>query len=231
MSRLVLAWSGGKDSLLALAALKRDPDSDVLGLVTAISTVYDRISMHGIRRSLLVAQCDALGLPCVEAALPADPSNDDYERVWAEALAEARGRWGHFTGVAYGDLFLADVRAYRDRQIAALGLATHYPLWGSDTASLARAFIAAGHAAVVSCVDTRQVDGAFAGACYDEAFLDALPAGVDPCGENGEFHTCVVGGPLFARPIAVRTGARVLREARFQYVDLVPAHEPAGMQA
>jgi len=221
MPRVVLAWSGGKDSLMALAALQADREYEVLGLVTTVSAVYDRIAIHGIRRSILAAQCAALGLPCVEAVLPANPSNDDYERVWADALTESRRRWGAFDGVAYGDLFLADIRAYRDRQIGGLGLTTHYPLWLRDTVDLARGFVSAGHDAYVSCVDTTQLDGTFAGARYDGAFLDALPPGVDACGENGEFHTCVVGGPLFAKPIAVTTGERVLREGRFQYVDLI----------
>jgi uncharacterized protein (TIGR00290 family) len=220
--RVVLAWSGGKDSLMALGALRADPDYEILGLVTTVSAVYDRISIHGIRRSILAAQCASLGLPCVEAVLPADPSNDDYERVWAEALARAQRQWGEFSGVAYGDLYLADIRAYRDRQLAALGLATHYPLWLRDTTALARGFVAAGHEAYVTCVDTTLLDGAFAGRRYDDAFLAALPASVDACGENGEFHTCVVGGPLFAQSIAVTTGERVLREGRFQYVDLLP---------
>jgi uncharacterized protein (TIGR00290 family) len=217
----LLAWSGGKDSTLALAALRTDPRWRVVALLTTVTLAYDRISMHGIRRSILRRQSEALGLPCFEATLPTPATNDAYETAWADALARARAALGDVAHVAYGDLFLDDVRAYREAQAERRGFRPVFPIWGRDTLEAARGFVRDGHEAYLCCVDTAQLDGAFAGRRYDDALLDALPAGVDPCGERGEFHTCVVGGPLFSTRIPVTLGARVLREDRFQYCDLL----------
>lgn len=228
---VLLAWSGGKDSTLTLEVLRADPAVTVIGCITAVTPEYDRVSMHGIRRSVLRAQAAALGLPLIEARLPAGGDNATYEAAWAGALAEAAAGLGGFDRVAYGDLFLEDIRRYRDAQLARLGLRALYPLWGRDTAGLAAHFVAAGYEAYLSCVDTAQLAPTFAGRRYDGTLLADLPATVDPCGERGEFHTCVVAGPLFRERIAVRTGVRVLREQRFQYCDLVPRAGTVGAAA
>lgn len=225
---IVLAWSGGKDSTLALEALRADPEAVVVGCVTAVTPEYDRVSIHGIRRSILHAQADSLGLPLVEAHISVGGDNAAYEAAWAAALAEAAGRLGKFDYVAYGDLFLEDVRNYRDAQLDRLGLHPVYPLWGQPTRALGARFVAAGYEAYLTCVDTTQLAPRFAGRRYDTALLADLPPGVDPCGERGEFHTCVVAGPQFRRRIVVAPGNRVLREERFQYCDLLLAEEARG---
>ena len=229
MSRaLLVGWSGGKDSALALERLRADPRWRVAGLLTSVSAEHGRIAVHGVRRSLLHAQARALGLPLYEAALPPRPDNAAYEASLAHALARARADVAGLDAIAFGDLFLADVRAWREALLARLGWHGVFPLWGEDTGRLARAFLARGHRAILCCVDTRQLDAAFCARDYDDALLDALPPSCDPCGENGEFHTCVHAGPLFAAPIAVVRGERVLREDRFAYVDLVDASSSAG---
>ncbi len=222
---VLLAWSGGKDSTLALEALRADPGVTVIGCVTAVNRQYDRVSVHGIRRSILHAQVAALGLPLVEAQLPVPCDNPAYEAAWAAALSEAAANLGRFELVAYGDLFLEDIRRYRDAQLARLGLRPVYPLWGRDTARLGAHFVDAGYEAYLTCVDTTQLGAEFAGRRYDSALLAELPATVDPCGERGEFHTCVVAGPLFREPIAVEVGGCVRREGRFQYCDLAPRND------
>ena len=217
---LLLAWSGGKDSTLALERLLDNPEWRVAALVTTVTSGYDRIAIHGVRRSILRRQVDALGLPLIEAEIPPQSSNDIYEAAFADALARAASG-GAVDAVAFGDLFLADVRAYREAMLARLGWRGVFPLWGEDTSRLARYFIERGYRAILSCVDTEQLDAAFCGRDFDQSLLVDLPAHVDPCGENGEFHTCVHAGPIFRDSIALQRGERVLRDARFQYVDLV----------
>lgn len=168
------------------------------------------------------AQAAAIGLPLVEAWLEPQSSNGAYERAWSAALDDARTRLG-IHHVAYGDLFLEDVRTYRDALMARLGYTPVYPIWGEPTDQLALAFIAAGHRAILTCVDTTQLGAEFAGRAFDAALLAELPARVDPCGERGEFHTCLIGGPVLGTTIRVTRGERVLRDNRFQYCDLVPA--------
>ncbi|HWA58277.1 MAG TPA: hypothetical protein VG692_13540 [Gemmatimonadales bacterium] len=225
---VLLAWSGGKDSSLTLAALRIDPAVRVMGLLTTVAPAYDRVSIHGVRRSILHAQAAALGLPVFEASLAPASSNADYDRAWAEALGAARRALGPVTDLAYGDLFLEDVRAFREDQARRLAYTPRFPLWGMDTVALARRFVDEGFEAYLTCVDTTQLDGAFAGRRFDHALLRDLPASVDPCGERGEFHTCVVDGPIFASRIAVRVGERVRRDQRFEYCDLVPVAETPG---
>jgi len=217
-----LAWSGGKDSALALAELRDDPCYAVTCLLTTVSTAFDRVAIHGVRRSILAAQALALGLPLVEAPLPAGSDNAAYDAAWASALERAKAVVGPASTVAYGDLFLEDVRAYREAQARRLGLAPVFPLWNRDTRALAERFIDAGYEAWLVCVDTTQLPAGFAGRRFDRVLLAELPTSVDPCGERGEFHTCVVDGPGFAAPIPVRLGERVRREERFEYCDLVP---------
>ena len=224
MSEVLLAWSGGKDSTLALERLLADASVRVAGLVTTVTTGYDRIAIHGVRRSILRRQVERLGIQLIEAEIPPGADNATYEAAFADALARAGG--GRMDEIAFGDLFLADVRAYREAMLARLGWRGLFPLWGEDTARLAHHFIDRGYRAILSCVDTTQLDGAFCGRDFDEALLSDLPAGVDPCGENGEFHTCVHAGPVFGEPIAIQRGERVLRDHRFQYVDLIEAGDP-----
>ena len=219
---VLLAWSGGKDSSLALARLQADPAYRVCALVTAVTSGYDRISIHGVRRELLELQAAAIGLPLIVAPLlPAAP-NAAYEQSWARALAEGSERFYGAKHVAYGDLFLEDVRAYREAQLRTLGYTPLYPIWGENTAALARAFIDDGFRAVLTCVDTTQLDERFAGREFDKALLSELPAAVDPCGERGEFHTFVWAGPHMRRTVPVVAGERVLRDERFQYCDFLP---------
>lgn len=223
MSRqpIALAWSGGKDSALALAALRDNAELEVVALVTTMTHDHDRVSIHGVRRAVLEAQVAALGIALVEVAVPAAASNACYEAAFAAALADLRLRHPRLRRIAFGDLFLADVRAYREALLARLDWQPSFPLWGRDTAELARQFIDRGFRALLTCVDTTQLDAAFAGREFDAALLADLPAGVDPCGENGEFHSCVFAGPIFARPLRLRSGERELRDARFQYCDVI----------
>jgi diphthamide synthase (EF-2-diphthine--ammonia ligase) len=177
--------------------------------------------MHGVRRSVLEAQVGALGLPLIEASIPSGASNVDYEAVFALALRTAQERWPGLRHIAFGDLFLTDVRAYREALLGSLGWTGVFPLWGEDTATLAQQFVRAGYRAILTCVDTTQLGPEFAGREFDASFLADLPATVDPCGERGEFHTCVYAGPLFARPLPVVAGERVRRDARFEYCDVL----------
>jgi len=220
---VAFCWSGGKDSALALARLGADPAVEVVALVTTVTRDFDRVSMHGVRRSLVRAQAMALGLPLIEVEIAAGAGNDAYEAAFAHALG-ALGDAG-VREMAFGDLFLADVRAYRERQLRAAGWRGRFPLWGEDTRALARRFVADGYRAILVAVDPRQLDPAWVGRDLDRAALDELPAGVDPCGENGEFHTFVWDGPIFSRPLAVVRGERVERDG-FWFSDLHAA-EPA----
>lgn len=219
---VILAWSGGKDSTLALAELRAEAPDRVAALLTTVTEGYDRVSVHGVRRSLLAAQATALGVPVLEATIAARSSNEDYERAWAAALDALALAHPAARDVAYGDLFLADLRAYRERQLAALGRRARFPLWGRDTRALAERFIDEGYEAVLVCVDTRALPMELAGRAFDRDLLRDLPAGVDPCGEHGEFHTFVTAGPIFESPLRVARGEVVLREERFAYCDLLP---------
>jgi uncharacterized protein (TIGR00290 family) len=218
---VLLSWSGGKDAAWTLHALRQRDDVDVVGLVTTITEGHERIAMQGIRVDVLHAQARAAGLPVIEARMPQHASNDIYEQVFADALQRARERWPDLRDIAFGDLFLADIRAYREALCARLGWTPLFPLFGSDTAVIARQMIAGGLGATLCCVDTQQLDATFSGRGFDAALLDALPPGVDPCGENGEFHTCVSAGPMFAQPLALVRGETVLRDGRFGYTDFL----------
>ena len=220
---VLLAWSGGKDSALALAALRADPAWRVVGLLTTITRDYDRISIHGVRRAVLEAQVAAVGLPLIEATISAAASNAAYETAFAEALATARARWPWLRHIAFGDLFLADVRAYRETLLARLAWTGVFPLWGLDTTALARRFVAEGYRAILTCVDTTQLSPEFVGRELDADLLAELPSAVDPCGERGEFHTCVYAGPVFDRPLPLVPGDRVRRDDRFEYCDVLLA--------
>jgi uncharacterized protein (TIGR00290 family) len=207
--------------VLALAELRRSPKYQVAGLLTTVSPAYDRVSIHGTRRTLLRAQSDALGLPVFEAELPPDSSNEVYEGAWVRAIQAAQATVGPIHAIAYGDLFLEDVRKFREDLARRAGYEPLFPIWGRDTRELADEFVRAGYEAYVTCVDTTQLDPSFAGRRYDRSFLHDLPSSVDPAGERGEFHTCVVAGPGFRQPIPVRVGERVRRDERFEFCDLI----------
>jgi uncharacterized protein (TIGR00290 family) len=216
---ILLSWSGGKDSALTLHALRSSPDFEPAGLLTTLSEDYDRISVHGVRRELLERQAAPIGLPLRKVLIPRDCPNEIYEDCLAAALREAKAQG--IRHVAFGDLFLEDIRAYREKQMAALGLQPVFPVWGLDTAQLARDFIGLGFQAVLVCVDSEALDPAFVGRSFDEDLLRDLPPGVDPCGENGEFHTFVHAGPIFREPVGIRIG-RVEGRGRFWYRDVEP---------
>jgi uncharacterized protein (TIGR00290 family) len=218
--QIVLSWSGGKDSALALAALRRDPDVAVVALLTSVTAGYDRVSIHGVRRALLEAQAQSLGLPLHEIRLEPQCSNAAYDEAVERSLAELGERFPDARTIAYGDLFLEDVRRYREDRMSSLGYALEFPIWGQPTDALARRFIADGFAARLVCVDTTQLDARFAGRAFDDALLAELPPTVDPCGERGEFHTFVSAGPNFAAPVQYAVGETVLRDGRFAYTDL-----------
>jgi len=221
MRQLAPLWSGGKDSSLALQALQADPEVAVVALLTSVTAEYDRISIHGVRRALLDAQAAALGRPLVVITLPPACSNADYEAAFQQGLATIRERFPAAVEIAFGDLFLDDVRAYREQALRDSGFTPRFPLWGLPTAALAARFIRDGFVAHLVCVDTQQLDASFAGRRYDDALLADLPSVVDPCGERGEFHTFVSDGPIFAQPIVCEVGPVVIRDERFAFCDLL----------
>lgn len=224
--RVLLSWSSGKDSAWTLQRLRQEPDVQLVGLLTTFNEQVDRVAMHAVRHELARAQAAATGLPLWPVMLPWPCDNAEYERRMAAVIERAHAEG--VTQVAFGDLYLEDIRAYRERQMEGSGIEPIFPLWGAegDTASLAREMIAAGLSAVLTCVDPRQLDPSFVGRRFDAALLEQLPPGVDPCGENGEFHTFCNRGPMFAKEIAVRVGERVDRDG-FCYSDVLPAEDGA----
>jgi uncharacterized protein (TIGR00290 family) len=215
-TRVLVAWSSGKDAAWALHALRGREDVEVAGLLTTVNTRHDRVSMHGVRRRLLQEQAEAVGLPLDVVPLPDPCPNATYESAMIEALARAREK--EITAVAFGDLHLEDVRRYREKQMRDTGLEPLFPLWGRETSALAREMLDGGLSAVLTCVDSRQLDPSFSGRRWDERLLAELPEGVDPCGEKGEFHTFVSAGPMLRRPLQVSIGETVEREG-FVYTD------------
>lgn len=216
--RFALSWSGGKDSALALWTLRRD-GREPEALLTTVTETYDRVSMHGVRRVLLARQAEALRIPLVEVPIPPRAGNDLYEQRVEQAFASEP--LAGVDTIAYGDLFLEEVRAYREQRLAAADRRGLFPLWGLDTAELAEQFIDAGFEATLVCVDPRRLDPSFAGRAFDRQLLADLPASADPCGENGEFHTFVHAGPLLRTPIACTRG-QVLDRDGFVFCDLTP---------
>jgi uncharacterized protein (TIGR00290 family) len=217
--KVLVSWSSGKDSAWMLHLLRQEGRLDGAALLTTINESADRVAMHGVRRTLLEAQAAAAGLPLRVIRLPHPCSNDVYEARMRTAVEQAVA--DGFTTAAFGDLFLEDVRHYRERHLAGTGLTPLFPLWGRNTAELAREMVGAGMKATVTCVDPRVLDRRFAGRRFDAAFLNELPPGVDPCGERGEFHTVVTAGPMFNREIAVTYGTIVEREG-FVFADVLP---------
>ncbi|MGU5661065.1 Dph6-related ATP pyrophosphatase [Aeromonas sanarellii] len=217
-TRVLLSWSSGKDSAWALHRLRQDPAIEVVGLFTTLNQAFERVAMHGVRKSLLARQAQCVGLPLMTIDLPWPCSNEEYGRTMTGFIGEVMARG--IRHMAFGDLFLEDVRAYRERQLAGTGITPLFPLWGSDTTELAQQMMAAGLRARVCTLDPKTLDMSLGGHEFDEALLAALPAGVDPCGENGEFHTLAWDGPMFQRPLAIRVGETVLRDG-FVFTDLL----------
>lgn len=214
-----MSWSSGKDSTLALYEARIAGNVDIVGLLTTVNAAADRVAMHGVRRQLLAAQAEALGVPLHVVELPWPCSNEAYEERMAAAIAEARV--AGVRAMVFGDLFLEDVRSYREQALMGSGITPVFPLWHRPTHEVARDLLDLGVRAVVTCVDLRQAPRQLAGRWYDQAFLADLPSGVDPCGENGEFHTFVVNGPGFKRPIEVTVGETLERDG-FAFTDVVP---------
>jgi uncharacterized protein (TIGR00290 family) len=217
--KILVSWSTGKDSAWTLHLLRRDAIGRPAALLTTVNEAFDRVAMHAVRADVLRAQADAAGLPLITIPLPWPCSNAVYEERLAHAVRAAVA--DGFTHVAFGDLFLRDIRRYREERLAASGLTPIFPLWDRPTDALAREMIDGGLRATLTSVDPRVLPASFAGRAFDEALLRDLPPGVDPCGENGEFHTCVTAGPMFAHPIAVTSGAVVERDG-FVFADVVP---------
>lgn len=218
MKRVLLSWSSGKDSAWALHVLRQTADVEVVGLLTTLNQSAQRVAMHAVRRSLLEAQASATGLPLTILELPWPCPNQEYERIFAAALKEARE--SGMDAVAFGDLFLRDIREYREKQMKSSGLEPLFPLWEIPTAQLARDMMHAGSRACLTCVDLKKLPADFAGREFDAALLADLPAETDPCGENGEFHTFCYAGPMFSSAIAVVPGEVVLRDG-FAFADLI----------
>lgn len=217
-----MCWSGGKDSSLALHALLQSPEYEVRGLLTTVTETYDRISMHGVRRELLEAQASAAGLPLQQILIPPGCVNDIYQQRMKDACLAYKAQG--IQHMAFGDLFLEDIRAYRNEQLAKVGMTPVYPVWGLDTTKLAQDFIKQGFKAILCCIDPKQIGPEFCGRDFDEAMLADLPATADPCGEKGEFHTFVYDGPIFKQPIPCAKGEVVLRD-NFWFCDILPVDE------
>lgn len=213
----LLAWSGGKDCSFALYEFLKQESSPVR-LFATVTHDYDRVSMHGVRTELIKVQAEALNLPLEILRIPKKCSNQLYETMMEKTLAEHKAKGCQ--GVIFGDIFLAEIRKYRERNIAKAAMKAIFPLWGKSTEEISKSFIKEGFKAVITCVDAQLLDKSFAGKVYDQSFLLDLPPGIDPCGENGEFHTFTYGGPLFQKFVPFKKGEIILREKRFYYCDL-----------
>ena len=221
--KVIFAWSGGKDSAMALYELQKSDNYDISALLTTVSTDYNRVCMHGVRNALLERQAEVLGFSLEKVYVKSSPSNKEYEARMKDALISCRNNG--VSSVAFGDIFLEDLRKYREDNLSKVGLKGIFPLWKLNTSDLARNFIGLGFKAVISCVDSKYLDKTFVGRNFDSQFLSDLPAGVDPCGENGEFHSFVFGGPMFPKDILYKKGEILLRENRFYYCDLIPGNQ------
>ena len=216
--KALISWSSGKDSAFALHEIRRTGEFDVVGALTTVTETFERVSIHGVRQEILLAQLDAAGLPPRIVPIPYLCPNEVYEARMGEAVAEAVQ--GGISHIIFGDLYLADIRAYREQKLAGTGIAPVFPLWQRPTLALAQAMIESGLEAYLATVDLKKLPAEFAGRKFDAALIADLPDGIDPCGENGEFHTCVVAGPIFSRRLAVVAGERVERDG-YAYCDLV----------
>ena len=217
--RAWLSWSSGKDSAWALHVARQQGEFEVVALLTTITDKYSRVSMHGVREKLLEMQADAAGLPLVKIYIPSPCTNEIYEQKMAEAMARAKS--DGINHVLFGDLFLEDVRNYREEKLKLVDMQAAFPVWGIDTAELAREMIGAGLRAHITCLNPKQIDPSFAGRAFDASLLADLPDTADPCGENGEFHTLCTAGPMFAHPVPVQSGETVERDG-FVFTDFLP---------
>ena len=220
MQKCLVSWSSGKDSAWMVHVLRQRPDIELAGVLTTVNETYQRVAMHAVRVELLQAQADALGLPLWQVPIPSPCPNEVYERAMAAAVARAVGEG--ITHMAFGDLFLEDIRRYREEKLAGTGLTPIFPLFGVDTAALAQEMVAGGLRARLTCVNPKVLDAKFAGRDFDTSLLDELPASVDPCGERGEFHSFAYAGPMFSKPIAIKSGEVVERDG-FVFADVVMA--------
>ncbi|HEV2221971.1 MAG TPA: hypothetical protein VGR84_03125 [Candidatus Acidoferrales bacterium] len=223
-----LSWSSGKDSAWALHVMRQCGDFEITALLTTINRTHNRVAMHAVRESLLDAQAAATGLPLVKVEIPSPCLNEIYEHAMSEAMAQASAEG--VTQMIFGDLFLEDIRKYREENLAKCGIAPVFPLWGRDTRLLAQEMLAGGLRAVLTCIDPKKLDASFVGRSFDEKLLADLPSSVDPCGENGEFHTFACAGPMFASPILVDLGEIVERDG-FVFADLLPRAAAPGFTA
>lgn len=215
----LLSWSGGKDSAWALKTALEEYTAPIV-LLTTVNEDYHRIAMHGVRQELLKAQAEALNLPLVTVGIPKQCSDEEYGLRMEAAMLEQKSRGCQ--GVIFGDLFLEDVRLYRERAMEPMGLPALFPIWGQDTHHLSHRFIAEGFKAILTCTDSKVLDASYSGRLYDESFLADLPSTVDPCGENGEFHSFTFDGPIFSHPVEIRKGDVIRRNERFDYCELYP---------
>ena len=217
MAKVIASWSSGKDSAWMIHVLRHTPGVEVAALLTTVNEVANRVAMHAVRVDVLQAQADALGLPLWQIPIPSPCANDVYERAMAAAVARAVA--DGFTHVSFGDLFLEDIRRYREEKLAGTGLTPLFPLFGSDTRALAREMVAAGLGARITCLNPKVMERKFAGREFDQSLLDELPESIDPCAERGEFHTCSYRGPMFSRSLPIRTGITVERDG-YVFTDL-----------
>jgi len=218
--KVLFSWSGGKDSAIALYEIQKSKSYEILALLTTITEDYDRVSMHGLRRSLLERQANSLGISLEKVFITKDASNEEYESKMKEALLRYKNAGVH--SVVFGDIFLQDVRKYREENLSKIGMNGVFPIWRRNTTALAHTFIDLGFKAVTICIDSNVLDKRFAARDFDKQFLSELPPTVDPCGENGEFHSFVYDGPIFKENILFKKGEIVLRDNRFYYCDLIP---------
>jgi uncharacterized protein (TIGR00290 family) len=220
LPKALLCWSSGKDSAWTLHVLRQRGEVEVVGLLTTMNEVHDRVAMHAVRKTLLQAQADAAGLPLWPVPIPSPCSNQEYEAAMSAEIERAKAEG--ITIMAFGDLFLEDVRRYRETQLASTGMTPMFPIWGLPTDTLAMDMISSGLRARLTCIDPKQIPAAFVGREFDEALLAELPPGADPCGERGEFHTFAYSGPMFRHPVPVERGEVVTRDG-FVFADLLPS--------
>lgn len=216
---IIVSWSGGKDSKLALYEILNDANYEVCFLITTVTGGYDRISIHGVRTELLEQQAESIGIPLEKVIIPKDSTNDQYESALKTVLLDFKQKG--IDEIVFGDIFLEDIKKYRDDLLASLDMKGIFPIWKKDSRELAQNFIELGFKAVTTCIDSEQIDKSFVGREYNHEFLEGLPASADPCGENGEFHTFVLDGPLFNNKISFNKGEVVFRDNRFYYCDLI----------
>jgi uncharacterized protein (TIGR00290 family) len=220
--KILFSWSGGKDSALALYSLKQNKELKIVALLTTITEGYDRISMHGVRRELLEKQAESIGVPLEKVSISKNCTNEEWEEKIKSVMLRYKDEG--ITCVAFGDIFLEDLKKYREENLAKIGMKGIFPLWKQNSYILAKKFIGLEFKAIVTCVDSKQLDEKFCGREFDEAFLSELPKNVDPCGENGEFHSFVYAGPIFKNEIPFKKGEIVLRDEQLYFCDLIPRY-------